>query len=192
MEYYCKYCKYKTNIKSNYNKHLQTKKHEDICKNNKYCDICNKEFKNIRNLKRHFNTIHTDNNQKVINNISENIKSEKISYTKIKNIVDESNKEVVTVVNKAITKASALIKYLTLHHQSTPPLRKIKQKECIKFLRIDYNCPEKNNNYDLEKNFVEDFSRKLFVKNICKSILNMINYKNPDKQPIWNILDLIM
>ena len=36
---------------------------------------------------------------------------------------------------------------------------------------------EKNNNYDLEKNFVEDFSRKLFVKNICKSILNMINYK---------------
>jgi hypothetical protein len=136
MEYYCRYCKYKTNIKSNYNKHLQTKKHLDTCKNNKYCDICNKEFKNIRNLKRHYNSIHrnTDNKEE-IKNIEKikNIKYDKISYTKIKNIVEESNKknnkEVVSVVNNAITKASALIKYLSLHYQSTPPLRKIKQKE---------------------------------------------------------------
>jgi hypothetical protein len=177
-----------------------TKKHIKNFKFNKYCEICNKNYSTVGNYKIHYTREH-ENNQNNINNQENNI-------DKIKNIVNascnevkqhmnevkeninekinEKNKEVVIVVNKAITKASALIKYLTLNYKTTPPLRKIKQKECIKFLRIDYNCPQENNNYDLEKNFVQDFSRKLFVKNISKSILNMVNYKNPDKQPIWN------
>ena len=59
-----------------------------------------------------------------VTNAEENIKYEI-------NKVQEGNEKVEKVVTKAITTAAALIKYLTLHHQSTPPLKKIKQKECI-------------------------------------------------------------
>ena len=102
--------------------------------------------------------------------------------------INKSNQEVVKVVNKAINRASSLIKYLMEHHQTTPPLKKIKQKESIELLRIDYKCPLNENAkpYELEKTFIRDYINDMFIKNICKSILNLVNYKNPDKQPIWN------
>jgi hypothetical protein len=43
---------------------------------------------------------------------------------KLKKKYNNSKKEVVTVVNKAITKASSLIKYLMENHRSVPPLEK--------------------------------------------------------------------
>ena len=55
----------------------------------------------------------------------------------------KSKEEVKTVVNKAITKATSLIKYLMQHHQNVPPIKKISDKESIKLLRIDYECPLK-------------------------------------------------
>jgi uncharacterized CHY-type Zn-finger protein len=142
--------------------------------------IINKQDRNI------YNNIMNTSSNKINNIVIDRVTSAEENIKHEINKVKEGNEKVERVVTKAITTASALIKYLTLHHQSTPPLRKIKQKECIKFLRIDYNCPQEKDNYDLEKNFVKDFSRKLFVKNICKSILNMVNYKKPDMQPIWN------
>ena len=216
MKYTCKCCKFESRLKQDFIRHIATQKHINNYRTNKYCDICEKEYSSINSFRIHTTTYHTDliDGLKCKNKSIKTLKSKsksksreksqneftEISYTKIEDIVDKSNnkvkdeiyevkdeiQEVKTVVTNAISKASALIKYLTLHYQSTPPLKKIKQKECIKFLRIDYNCPEKNNNYDLEKNFVQDFSRKLFIRNICKSILNMVNYKKPDKQPIWN------
>lgn len=207
MLHSCRCCNFETESKRDYSRHILTQKHITNLKKNKYCDICKKEYSTIISFKVHYKRKHSNNNKitnhvvltnnNVISNKSNNSTKTNNTFTTIKHIVDESNynvkeeikdeiQEVKTVVTNAISKASALIKYLTLHYQSTPPLKKIKQKECIKFLRIDYNCPEKNNNYDLEKNFVQDFSRKLFIKNICKSILNMVNYKKPEKQPIWN------
>ena len=65
------------------------------------------------------------------------------------------------------------------------------QKDSIKLLRIDYKCPNKNENpYALEKIFIRDYKNNLFVKNLCKSILNLVNYKNPEKQPIWNTVKI--
>jgi uncharacterized CHY-type Zn-finger protein len=194
MLYICSCCNFETKLKTNYIRHLSTQKHINTFGSNKYCDICKKNYSSIKSFKNHYKLKHSNTNNTCDKSANNSInKTNDISYGKIKDIVDKSNnevkdeiQEVKTVVTNAISKASALIKYLTLHYQSTPPLKKIKQKECIKFLRIDYNCPEKNNNYDLEKNFVQDFSRKLFIKNICKSILNMVNYKKPDKQSIWN------
>jgi hypothetical protein len=203
---YCYICDKEYTTRKNYIDH-KNYKHKESNKSNKSIksNKSNNSTKIIDKLhssgnistsnKSESNLLHSSGNISASNNISNNDdiispKLDNIYFEKIKNIVDESNKqnnkEVVEVVNKAITKASALIKYLSLNYKSTPPLTKIKQKECIKFLRIDYNCPPEKNNYDLEKNFVQDFSRKLFIKNICKSILNMVNYKHPNKQAIWN------
>jgi hypothetical protein len=74
------------------------------------------------------------------------------------------------------------------NHRSTPPLSRLNQNEGLRILRIDYKCPLNNNKdiYALEKTFIYDYRNNLFVRNICKSILNIVNYKNPEKQPIWN------
>ena len=99
----------------------------------------------------------------------------------------ESNKHVVRVVNNAITKASSLIKYLMEHHQSTPPMKRINTQECVDILRIDYKCPEDNKNkYSLEKKLIYHFKYNIFVQNISKSILKLVNHKDPQNQQIWN------
>ncbi len=118
-----------------------------------------------------------------INNINDKI-DDKIND--VKEEINNSKKEVVTVVNKAINKASSLIKYLMENHKSVPPLKKITRNQCISTLRLDYNCPEKDKDYSLQQIFIGDHARNLFIPNIAKSILKMINYKNKDTQPIYN------
>lgn len=115
-----------------------------------------------------------------INKSNEQVREE------IKEEIQNSKKEVVTVVNKAINKASSLIKYLMENHRSVPPLKKITKNQCIPILRLDYNCPEEDGDYSLQIMFVRDYSKNMFVSNIAKSILKMINYKESDKQPIYN------
>jgi len=137
---------------------------------------------------------HNKNKQNNNQNDNSNLQITKIkkivndSNSEIKDEINKSNKEVVKVVNNAINKASSLIKYLMEHHQSTPPLARLNQKEGLRILRIDYKCPlnKKEDPYALEKTFVCDYRNNLFVRNISKSILNIVNYKNPEKQPIWN------
>jgi hypothetical protein len=119
----------------------------------------------------------TENN--IIKHVTEEMKD-------VKEEINKSKKEVVIVVNKAITKASSLIKYLMENHRSVPPLKRIKKDDCIPILRLDYGCPEIKDDYSLQKIFVRDYSKNMFISNIAKSILKMINYKESDKQPIYN------
>ena len=44
---------------------------------------------------------------------------------------------------------ASLIKYLMQHHQNVPPIKKITDKESIKILRIDYECPLKKDYWRL-------------------------------------------
>ncbi len=118
-----------------------------------------------------------------INDVQDNID---YKINDVKEEINNSKKEVVTVVNKAINKASSLIKYLMENHKSVPPLKKITRNQCISTLRLDYNCPEKDKDYSLQQLFIKDYARNLFIPNIAKSILKMINYKNKDTQPIYN------
>jgi hypothetical protein len=109
------------------------------------------------------------------------------SNEEVKEEIIKSKEEVKTVVNKAITKATSLIKYLMQNHQNVPPIKKITDKESIKLLRIDYDCPSKKpNDYILEQRLIYDHYKGNFVKNISKSILNIIDHKKPKTQPIYN------
>ena len=214
MIYSCKCCNFETNIKTDYSRHLKTVKHINNFKTNTYCNICNKNYSTNQTFKYHYKTKHSNNiMHSAHNNIMHSAQNKNITLENIKTISDninkmqenvsdninkleqnvanninKSNKEVVKVVNKAINRASSLIKYLMENHKTTPPLRKLQQKASIDLLRIDYNCPLDNtkNPYALEKTFISDYRNDTFIKNICKSILNIVNYKNPDKQPIWN------
>ena len=191
---------------------FKTNKYCDICQKD-YSSV--KTFKVHYKREHSDNKDNTDkkdnNNDDIINNVNSNgkifaskkilhsddaiidtniDKSTNISYGKIKDIVDQSNKEnsekVVNVVNKAITKASELIKYLMIHHSETPPLKKITQTNCNKLLK-NYNCPNKT---EIEIDLLYDYNNKFFVKNISQSILSYVNHKKPTLQPIWNTVKI--
>jgi hypothetical protein len=209
--YNCILCDYETTKKCNIDKHTKTQKHLNNLKNIKNCDLCKKSFSSNYNLKRHINKYHNninpeklDNSYIFHNNINNNINNNNLNnlelivktsnkqiikeVKEVKDVVDKSNQEVKIVVNKAINKASTLIKYLMEHHKSTPPLKKIKHDQCINLLKLEFNCTDKNDDteYYLEKKFIDDFSKNRFIQNISKCILNLVHYNDPLKQPIWN------
>ncbi len=199
----CNLCKYSTDNTSNFYKHCRSKNHIAKEEIKLLCYLCNKNFKEIVCYKAHKVKLHDEkiikrNKKKKSNKNNETTtQKETISYDKIQDIVDKSkeelkeeinksNEKVVTVVNKAINKASSLIKYLMEHHKSVPPLKKITKNQCISILRKEYDCPEKDNDYTLQILFGRHHARNLFIPNIAKSILTMINHKNKDTQPIYN------
>ena len=67
-KYLCKLCNYQCNDKSNYNKHLFTKKHINKVNLQKTCSFCNKEFSSKYHLSRHLK-----NNCKFVNLSNESI-----------------------------------------------------------------------------------------------------------------------
>jgi hypothetical protein len=172
--------------------HCETKIHTSKEELKLYCCICNKYYISIQTYKKHKLIVHCNkaksqkikkknNDNKSVNTKLDEVKEE------IKEEIHKSNDKVVTVVNKAITKATSLIKYLMQHHQNVPPIKKISDKESIKLLRIDYECPSKKpNDFILEQRLIYDHFNGKFVKNISKSILNIIDHKKPKNQPIYN------
>ena len=66
VNYECETCNYTTKKKSNFNQHLESKKHINACKKNKpikeirigtyICEHCDKEFREKRYLKQHLHT----------------------------------------------------------------------------------------------------------------------------------------
>jgi hypothetical protein len=208
--YNCILCDYETTKKCNIDKHIKTQKHLNNLKNIKNiknCDLYKKSFLSNYNLKRHINKYHNNieldkldklDNSYIFHNIN-NLNNLELIVKKlnkqiirevkeVKYVVDKSNQEVKIVVNKGINKASTLIKYLMEHHKSTPPLKKIKDEQCINLLKLEFNCTDKNDDkeYYLEKKFINDFSNNKFIQNISKCILNLVHYNDPLKQPIWN------
>ena len=71
------------------------------------------------------------------------------------------------------------------NYSTNPPLKKI-TRESINTLRIDYKCDLDKNDYKLQYKLIEQYKKKTFIKNISNTILNLVNYKNPNKQSIYN------
>ncbi len=201
----CNLCNFTTIQKRYHTQHIKSQSHlkneeKELC-----CCTCNKYFKSLTSYKTHKSKYHIKKStnkikpnevQKILNNINDvnnninNVKGDinnvRVDIIEVKEEIHNSKKEVVTVVNKAINKASSLIKYLMEHHRSVPPLKKISRQECVTMLRLDYECPEQENDYSLQKLFIRDHAKNVFITNIAKSILKMINYNNKDAQPIYN------
>jgi len=197
-KYECRLCDYQTHDKSNYNKHIISDSHINKEESNIYCYICNKSYVTNKKYNRHkkykhdnINNINNINNKNSGNNKDNNkykeiLKSNDNIKEEIKEEINKSKNEVVTVVNKALTKASSLINFLMENYKSTPPLKKIKKKECIDQLRLDYECPLKDNDYSLEKLLIYQYRKNTLISNLSKTILNLVHYKDREKQPIYN------
>lgn len=193
----CELCNYETINSKYFWAHCKTKTHVEKEEEKIVCIKCNKVFKNIFSLRNHRKNIHnniynknfknkTDNNT-IINEIKENtyeIKKDNLENT---NIIKEEVREVKKSVNKAINKATHLIKYLMKHHSSVPCITKMTKNKCVDRLRLDYECPFDNKNkYILHRTLVYQYIKGYLIDNLSKTILNLLNHKKPDLQPIYN------
>ncbi len=101
-KYSCNKCNYFTNNKTKYERHLNTKKHNNIDININKCEICGKKFKYISGLSRHksrcVNEIEKlrEKNKELVENFNNIV--EKISGS-INNSVINSNSNNNTVTN---------------------------------------------------------------------------------------------
>jgi len=186
MIYTCKCCKYETKFKKDYIKHLTTQKHINNFKTNKYCDLCDKKYLSTKAFKIHWIKSHKDFQiEKVNNNL------EDITYNDDKNNDKNNNTNKLresTEITKYIRSAPVLKKYLNKYYDSIPHLIKLTQKNGLRSLREYYKCPlnETENIHELQEKIIDDYLNNSFIRNICKPILNIINYKNSEKQSIWN------
>jgi len=123
MKHYCKYCKYETELKINYDKHLLTKKHQRNVQQNKN----NKEI-----------TIDMSSNmilvseQKIDNLAKQNeeLKKEILELKKVNN--QNTNK----IVREAREVKKSVLSMLNSKFKDTPALDYIKEDQFIKQLTV--------------------------------------------------------
>lgn len=202
MEFNCNLCNYKTTNYNYYWNHSKSNTHINNENKNLQCIKCNKFFKTLKSLTTHRYNFHnkiykiTKNNNMIIKIkdntevIKENVGEVKTTVGEVKTEVGEVKTEIGEVkitVNRAINKASALIKYLMENHSNVPSIKKISDKQCEDRMRIDFECPYNDENkYLLQKNIILHHHNNTLINILYKSILNLVNHKKLDKQQIYN------
>jgi hypothetical protein len=158
-EYFCKTCDFKCSKKSNYEKHLLTKKHNTTNttkiqpKNAEYykCD-CGKEYKYRGSLHNH----------------------KKICYYKNddENIEIEYDNEVIELKDHIITKEDETNMVVKLMKQNSELMEVIKdQNETMKEM-----IPNIGNNNNNTNNTNNNFNLQVFLKEDCKDALNIMDF----------------
>ena len=165
---------------------------------------------NYHKQKKSQNNNETNNNQIINtqNNQNNNIQNNNAIIKKIdkindkQNIIINENKELKETINKALTRASSLINYLMKNHNTIPPLKTIAYDTFVNLLKNNFKDKqiiqnEQNNKddsdseneqelFDLAKMLINKFKKNKFINLLTQVILKYVNYKDPEKQPIYN------
>ena len=89
MKYTCEICNYKSNDKSNYNRHLKSVNHIKLCpKFNKLkCLNCNKEYTHKQSLSRHKKTCNDKDISEKFNEILSKLEEQSKEITDLKQLL---------------------------------------------------------------------------------------------------------
>jgi len=212
MNYSCELCNYNTDNKRYFNKHTLSQKHILNEKKILTCIICNKNFDSLKQYKNHKNYRHklekykkdiilteiitnktTDVVKEIINNNNKNTKiiqeGVKQEVNGVKQEIKAEINEVKVTVKKALNRAANLISYLMENYQQVPELTTISDKKFNKALELifaDIDVKQEDE-YPLEQKLIYEFYKKRLNPHLCKVILNLVNYKNYNKQNIYTI-----
>ncbi len=202
-EYYCEYCDFLCYKKSNYEKHIQTKKHasnifstsinDKNAEQKKYvCDFCNKSYKDRTGLWRHKkicknviseNTciitpdILPSQTENMINNItSENIVELIKQNNEFKELLIEQNKQIIELTKK--TSVNNITQYNTNNNKFN--LNFFLNEKCKDAL----NIKDFINSIDLKLKDLEIVGKLGYVEGISQIIVNGLKELDVYKRPM--------
>ena len=196
---YCIDCDKTFDTSKQYSRHINYHKRKKLHNNNETDNNNNGNSNQIINT--HNN--HIQDNNVIIKKIDEKI--DKLNDKQ--NIIINENKELKETINKALTRASSLINYLMKNHNTIPPLKTIEYHTFVNLLKNNFKDKqliqnEQNNNddlnnsndsdsenkqeLDLAKMLINKFKKNKFINLLTQVILKYVNYKDPEKQPIYN------
>lgn len=203
MKYVCNICKYSTEDKSNYNKHIKSDNHKENIITKFICEDCNKQFSYASGLSRHRKTC---KNIKLINNENNALKQTVEEYKNLleqyKILLQNNNN------NKQTTNKTYIsINYIQQNYGSAPIIHSLDDYSSVKLLldnddiidelsdsEEDYNS---SNNKDINNKF-DKTDKEFMILLINKYKSNTLHeylgdflikyYKkdDPKQQSIWN------
>ena len=165
--YECGYCEYISNKKSNYKKHLTTKKHlmkKQNLININVCDYCQASFSNVSNLNRHQNVCKNTFNapKKIVNNIP--------NTDIIVNLIQENHE----------------IKLL-LAEQTNAIVSLVKQNET----NLQSFSSSSNNHTHITNNITNNnFNLNVFLNEKCKDAMNIMDFIQSIEVQIEDLIKL--
>lgn len=192
MGYKCDACNFMTTSKYNYNKHLQTKKHNEYVTNSQHkfniykftCDFCNNSFAHSSGLSRHKNicdakvcmenqigrlNMELGHKDELLRKAEETIDILKSDVRHLKHIVDNSGSIVKTSVST--------VAYVIKHFQETPILEPLKDFTAI----CNNQC-----NQDFVETLIYEFNNGHLHVYIGDFIIKLYKKDDPTKQSLWN------
>ena len=186
MPYSCESCKYNTRDISNYNKHLETKKH-----------IKNSQFNELKVKVEKLEELEERNEIKINNALTKQQKFNKNVINLIENKtkqIEDKTKQIENntnlKINNAITKQKkfnkSVLTVLKEEFSNNPALEKIDEKDFIKELELEYECKISDKDCKLQLLIIKDYKNKRLIDTICKIILKFIKKEELSLQSIFN------
>ena len=192
MEYSCKSCKYTTNKKSSFEKHMLTKKHLINFENNKdkfICKECKYETLKKNNYDRHLSTkkhIMVLNTNKGKEN--EEVKQKlELLMKKMETLEQKNDKNTQKIVKEARNIKSSMLTMLNTHFKDTPSIEYIEQKPFFEALEEEYKAKINDGTDKLFIRIFSDYNKKKLVKTLSDLILKFVKKDNQKFQSVFNI-----
>jgi len=200
MDYICKCCKYETNYKRNYERHLQSKKH--ICisttqlnytKNNvEYiCVYCKRIFLHSNNLSKHLKYCTIKKQQEQNSNSEQKLKilAEELKLYKQENIYykkelahyereTEYYKMLLNSAGGMLKKSISSLSYIVNNFKNAPVIETIDTK--------NINANDFKNNEKLVKNIIYHNKQKILHEYLGGFIVDIYKKEDPSEQSIWS------
>jgi sugar-specific transcriptional regulator TrmB len=176
----CKSCNYSSKSTSDFNRHLNTKKH----KNNVGDNIFDKTDINIMQMvKEEFDK----QNEKFKNNTEELLKEiQKLKETNEK-LNKTNNKNTNKIIQEARIIKKSILTILNKNFRDTPPIEYIREDEFKRELEKEYNAKISDKDNKIFSRIFQDYENKKIIKTLSDIILKFVKKEDYKNQSVFNI-----
>jgi len=190
-KYICKLCNFSTHIKTNYTKHILTKKHitnnkKKVSEENKIkYDRRKRENKTEEKNNIVTNTIDTSGNiMATLMELNKKIEQLEKSNQELK---DASNQNTNKIVKEARTIKKSILTILNTNFKDTPSIDYIDEKEFRKELEKEYQRKINDKESQLFMRIFSDFEKNKLEKTLGDLILKFVKKEDQLEQSVFNI-----
>jgi hypothetical protein len=177
IDHVCKFCVYKTNKLSNYNKHIMTQKHINNI-------LLNKQKKNLKNINNNIIISKIDNQNDKIDNLAK--KNEELQQ-KIEQLEKINNQNTNKIVKEARSIKKSILTILNTNFKDTPSIDYIKEDEFRLELEEQYDRKIDDKDSRLFMRIFNDYKNNKLIKTLSDLILKFIKKEDQKSQPVFNI-----